>query len=211
VFQIKICGITCWADARLAVDGGADALGFNFYAPSPRYIAPAEARAIARRLPRSVARVGVFVNARSEEVAEVARVAGLDLVQLHGEESPAAAARLARLRPVIKAFRVRRGFRVAELERYRGAAAYLLDSFCSTAYGGTGRRFDWTIAVRATAFGPLVLAGGLTPENIARAVERVRPAAVDICSGVESLPGRKDPRRLRRLLRALEAVRGELE
>jgi phosphoribosylanthranilate isomerase len=211
VFQVKICGITRWEDARTAMDVGADALGFNFFPGSPRYIAPAEARRIAQRMPRRVARVGVFVNEQSARIDTVARVVGLDLVQLHGEESPGAVTRLARRRPVIKVFRVRRGFQLSQLAKFRDAAAYLLDSFTGKARGGTGRRFDWAIAARATAFGPLVLAGGLTPENVAEAIARVRPAAVDICSGVESRPGQKDPARLRALLRAIERVRGDFE
>lgn len=211
MFQVKICGITRWEDARAAIDAGADALGFNFFPGSPRYVAPAEARGIARRAPRRVARVGVFVDEPAAEIEAVAREVGLDIVQLHGEESPARVTRLARRRPVIKAFRVRRGFQPSRLAAYRDAAAFLLDSFTGSARGGTGRRFDWTIAARATAFGPVVLAGGLTPENVAAAIARVRPAAVDICSGVESRPGEKDPARLRALLRAVERVRGDFE
>jgi phosphoribosylanthranilate isomerase len=211
VFQVKICGITRWEDARAAIDAGADALGFNFFPGSPRYVAAAEARRIARRAPRRVACVGVFVNERAAAIEAVAREVGLDIVQLHGEESPAEVTRLARRRPVIKVFRVRRGFQPSRLAKYRDAAAYLLDSFAGSARGGTGRRFDWTIAARATAFGPVVLAGGLTPENVAEAIARVRPAAVDVCSGVESRPGQKDPARLRALLRAVERVRGDFE
>lgn len=211
MFQVKICGITRWEDARAAMDAGADALGFNFCPASPRYVAPQEARRIARRVPRGVARVGVFVNEPVTTIAALAREVALDIVQLHGEETPAATRRMARLRPVIKVFRVRRGFLPSRLAEYGDAAAYLLDSFAENARGGTGRRFDWAIAARATAFGPVVLAGGLTPENVARAIARVRPAAVDVCSGVESRPGVKDAARLRALLRAVEAVRGEFE
>lgn len=211
MFRVKICGITCWEDARAAIDAGADALGFNFFPGSPRHIAPAVARRIARRMPRSVARVGVFVNAPPAEVAAIARATALDLLQLHGEESPAVARRIARQRPVIKAFRVRRGFRPALLAEYTCVAAYLLDSFRAASRGGTGHAFDWRIAASATRFGPVVLAGGLTPENVAAAIARVHPAAVDVCSGVESRPGRKDPARLRALLRAVERVRGEFE
>jgi phosphoribosylanthranilate isomerase len=207
---VKICGITNWADARRAVEAGADALGFNFYPPSPRYVSPAQARRITDRLPKRVLAVGVFVNEPPARVRAIARAAGLDWVQLHGAEQPREVGQLAKFYDVIKAFRVRPGFRPVRLARYRRAAAFLLDGFRSGLYGGTGRRFDWRIARRAKRYGRIVLAGGLAPENVAEAIACVRPFAIDVSSGVEAKPGKKDPARLRDLMRQVEKARREL-
>lgn len=208
--RVKICGITNWADAKLAIDAGADALGFNFYPPSPRCVAPAEAWGIIRRLPPFIEAVGVFVNWSFVAVDAIARAVRLGTVQLHGDESPAAVAEFAGARPVIKAFRVRRGFRPSILARYRSAGAFLLDGFDWGRRGGTGKQFDWRIARRAKRYGRIVLAGGLTPENVARAVRDVVPFAIDVCSGIEAKPGRKDPGRLRELMGEVEIARREL-
>jgi phosphoribosylanthranilate isomerase len=204
VVRVKICGITNWADAKLAVDVGANALGFNFYPPSPRCVTPAQAWEIIRRLPPFVEAVGVFVNWTSGAVEAMARAVGLSAVQLHGEESPAMVAGLAARRAVIKAFRVRRGFRPEVLARYQRAAALLLDGFREGLRGGTGKQFDWRVAQRARRYGRIVLAGGLAPENVAQAIFDVRPFAVDVCSGIEAKPGKKDPVRLRELMHAVE-------
>ncbi len=204
--RVKICGITNWADARLAIDAGADALGFNFYPPSARCVTPAQAWSIVRRLPPFVEAVGVFVDWSFVAVDALARAAGLHAVQLHGDESPAEVAELAAARPVIKAFRVRRGFRPEVLTRYRRATAFLLDGFSWRLRGGTGKQFDWRIAQRARRYGRIILAGGLSPENVARAILDIRPFAVDICSGIEARPGKKDPARLRELMREVEAA-----
>jgi phosphoribosylanthranilate isomerase len=205
---VKVCGITNWADARRAVEAGAGALGFNFYRRSPRYVSPAKARKIVERLPARILAVGVFVNEPAASVRRIARAAQLDWVQLHGGERPAEVAHLAEFYPVVKAFRVRAGFRPARLARYRSAAAFLLDSFHPGLRGGTGRRFDWRIARQAKRYGKIVLAGGLGPENVAEAIARVRPFAIDVCSGVEARPGKKDPARLGELMRRAEkAVR----
>jgi phosphoribosylanthranilate isomerase len=207
--RVKICGITNWTDARLAVTAGADALGFNFYRQSPRYISPDEARLIATRLPRRVLLVGVFVNAAPEDVLRAARNVDLNLVQLHGEESPADVQELSESFPVIKAFRVRPGFGGERLKRYRGAAAFLLDAFDAQSRGGTGRTFDWSVAKKANKYGAIIVAGGLTPENIAGAIRQAQPFAVDICSGVESRPGRKDPDRLDALMHEIGLAQKE--
>ncbi len=208
--RVKICGITNWADAKLAIDAGADALGFNFYPPSPRCVAPAEAWGIIRRLPPFVEAVGVFVNWSFVAVDAIARAVRLGTVQLHGDESPAEVAELAGAHPVIKAFHVRRGFCPSILARYRSADAFLLDGFDWGRRGGTGKQFDWGIARRAKRYGRIVLAGGLTPENVARAVRDVVPFAIDVCSGIEAEPGRKDPGRLRELMREVEIAGREL-
>ena len=204
--RVKICGITNWADARLAIEAGADALGFNFYPRSPRCLAPAEAWAIIRRLPPFVEAVGVFVNWPADAVSALARAVRLSCVQLHGEEPPKVVKKLGRYYGVIKAFRVGPGFRPAQLARYDNAMAYLLDGFSPRLRGGTGKQFDWGIARRAGRYGQVILAGGLGPENVARAIAEARPFAIDVCSGVEAKPGKKDPARLRELMREVEAA-----
>ncbi len=207
MFSVKVCGITNWTDARRAIEAGCDALGFNFYPRSPRYIAPEAAARIRARLPKEIEAVGVFVDEAPETVARLAKAVGLSYVQLHGEEAPAAVKAVARRTRVIKAFRVQRGFRCARLGRYPAAAAFLLDGFRTSRRGGTGRPFDWSIARDAARYGPIVLAGGLTPENVAAAIRAALPAAVDVASGVEKSPGHKDARKLRAFLDAVDSVR----
>ncbi|HKV04979.1 MAG TPA: phosphoribosylanthranilate isomerase [Candidatus Acidoferrales bacterium] len=202
--RVKICGITNWRDAKSAIAGGADLLGFNFYPGSPRYVTPAKARRIVRRLPKRVSAVGVFVNEPEEKVLKIARAVGLDQLQLHGDESPAAVARLGRSFRVIKAVRVRKPFRAARLAPFKRASAILLDGFDRRVRGGTGKTFDWEIARRAKRHGRLFLAGGLTPENVAEAIRAAQPYAVDVCSGVEARPGKKDPARMKRLMQAVK-------
>ena len=204
--RVKICGITTWADARLSVDLGASALGFNFYPSSPRAISPAEAWNIIRRLPPFVDAVGVFVNWPPLVVDALARALRLAAVQLHGEESPAELAALASRHKVIKAVRVGPRFRPALLRRYWRADALLLDGFAPKLRGGTGRTLDWRVARDARRFGRIILAGGLTPDNVAEAIRIARPWAVDVASGVEARPGRKDPGKLRALFAAVDAA-----
>jgi phosphoribosylanthranilate isomerase len=205
--KVKICGITNWADAKRAVESGADLLGFNFYKGSPRYVSPAKARQIVRRLPKGVSAVGVFVDEPESKMLEIARTVGLDQLQLHGDESPALVARLGRSIGVIKALRVRKTLRAGQVKSYRGASAILLDGFDRRARGGTGKAFDWKIARRAGRQGRIFLAGGLTPENVGEAIRAAKPYAVDVCSGVEAKPGKKDPGRMRSLMRAVKASR----
>lgn len=193
--KVKICGITSYQDAVLALDAGCDGLGFNFYAASPRYIEPAAARAIVRRLPPFVTTVGLFVNGRDPStVAALARAAGVAVLQLHGDESPEFCRKLARW-PVIKAIRVGKGFSAAGLDAYP-VAAFLLDAKDPKLYGGTGRTFDWRVAAAVKELRPVILAGGLRPENVADAIRAVRPYGVDVSSGVETRPGKKDPTKL---------------
>jgi phosphoribosylanthranilate isomerase len=205
--KVKICGITNWTDARRAVAAGADFLGFNFYPPSPRYIAPAKARRIVRRLPRHITVVGVFVNEPEEKMLEIARVVGLDYLQLHGDESPELVSRLKLDFPVIKALRVKKSFRPAQLAQFKRATAFLLDGFQPRRYGGTGKTFNWSIAGRANRNGRIFLAGGLTPQNVVAAIHAVRPYAVDVCSGVEARPGKKDPARIKAMMQAVQDSR----
>jgi phosphoribosylanthranilate isomerase len=206
IVRVKICGVTNWADAKLAVDLGADALGFNFHAPSPRAVTPAQAWDIIRRLPPMVTAVGVFVNWPARAVAALARALRLGAVQLHGDETPREVRELSGAFRVIKAFPVPAGFRLAMLVPYSAASALLLDGFKGGLYGGTGRTADWELARRARRYGRVILAGGIRPENVAEAIARAQPYAVDVASGVESRPGKKDARALRELMREVEAA-----
>jgi len=200
--RIKICGLTRLEDAQRAVDLGAAALGFNFYPPSPRYIEPEPARAIIRRLPPFVTAVGVFANETDAgHVISLAREAGATAVQVHGPRFPALHELLSVFTLVV-AVAVRQGFKPEELRKIE-PSAYLLDAFDPDRLGGTGKTFDWNAAREAKQYGPIILAGGLTPENVARAVREVRPFAVDVASGVESAPGIKDPAKLRAFFAAV--------
>ena len=188
--RVKICGITSIDDAQAAVEAGADALGFMFYEPSPRYLTPEEAGAIIRELPAHVARVGVFVDTDEATIRNTATTAGLDTLQFHGNESPDFCTQF-KLR-TIKAFRVKDGESLGQLAGY-GTDAWLLDSYVQGVPGGTGERFNWDLAVEAKRLGrPILLAGGLTPENVGEAVGQVTPYGLDVSSGVEAAPGRKD-------------------
>jgi indole-3-glycerol phosphate synthase/phosphoribosylanthranilate isomerase len=204
---VKICGITTVEDGRAAVAAGADAVGLVFWPGSPRTVDVAAAKAIAASLPPFVTRVGVFVDAAPETLRHVAGEVGLDVVQLHGDEDEAAV-RLAPRR-VVKAVRVGPGFEGEDALRFAGAgAAVLLDTRSDTAPGGTGRTFDWAAAARLRDRIPyLILAGGLNPRNVADAVRAVRPDAVDVSSGVEASPGRKDPERMRAFVEAVRRAR----
>jgi phosphoribosylanthranilate isomerase len=197
--RVKICGITRLEDALAAAELGADALGLNLWPGSSRAVRPEVAREIARRLPPFVTAVGVFVNQPREELLRLARAAGVAALQLHGDEAPEDCRDLGL--PVIKAFRVARPEDLVPIARYPDVAAVLLDSR-SERFGGSGRTFDWELGGRAAGPRPLILAGGLGPENVAAAVRAVRPYAVDTASGVESSPGVKDRERMARFIRA---------
>jgi phosphoribosylanthranilate isomerase len=199
---VKVCGITNLEDALQAVEAGADALGFNFYPGSPRYISTEEARRIISALPPQVLSVGVFVNeAEPARVADITDEAGLKAVQLHGDESPAYCKAL-RGRFLIKALRVTEGFDPQTVREYE-ADAILLDAYAKGARGGTGHTFDWAVARRTREFVPrLFLAGGLSVENVAAAVAAVEPYGVDACSLLEHAPGRKDAERVRAFIKA---------
>lgn len=203
--RVKICGITRLEDALAAVRLGADALGFNFWPGSRRYLAPAAARAIIRALPPLVTTVGVFVDPGRDEAMAAAAISGVQVLQLHGDESPEACARLPL--PVLKGIRVRGEASLALLDRYEGAVAGFLLDADTAGYGGSGQVFDWALAARAAAQRPIVLAGGLTPANVAEAVRAVRPFGVDVASGVEAAPGVKDPDLVSRFIRAAKEQR----
>lgn len=191
--RVKVCGITRAEDALRAADLGVDALGFVFHAKSPRYVHPQEAAEIIRVLPPFVAAVGVFVDCPFDQINAVVTECALTAVQLHGNETPDFCNRF-RVK-VIKAFRVRGDRLPPEIARYR-ADANLLDTFVEGMPGGTGATFSWEAAREAKRYGRVILAGGLNCGNIRNAIEAVRPYAVDVSSGVEKAPGRKDPKRL---------------
>lgn len=192
---VKICGITNVADALASVQSGADALGFMFFAGSKRNIAPRSAGEIVPHVPAAVAKVGVFVNPTVEFVREAIAASGIDTLQFHGEETPEFCAQFGL--PVLKAFRVKDRSILSDCARHRDAA-WLLDSFVDGALGGTGATFDWNVAIEAVRLHPkVILAGGLKPETVAEAVRQVRPFGVDVSSGVESAPGRKDHAKVR--------------
>ena len=192
---VKICGITNYEDARVAVEAGADAIGFIFVAETPRFIEAEIATAIAAEVPERVKRVGVFVDTLVEEMNRLAREVPLDLVQLHSDMPAESARRIAV--PFIKVVRVRGEIDVDRLRSYK-ATAYLFDTYLEGAHGGTGRTFDWDLALPVVEAGlPVVLSGGLTPDNVSEAVRRVRPYGVDVSSGVEARPGIKDHDKVR--------------
>jgi phosphoribosylanthranilate isomerase len=209
--RTKICGLTRSEDAAVAVAAGAEAVGFVFVPGTPRYLETETARRIIETLPPFVAKVGLFVNAEARTVADTIGRTGVDTIQLHGDETPEFAAQFRGTVKVIKAFRVRGVATLEQLPAWRGVVdAWLLDAYVAGVHGGTGARFDWELAVQAQELGvPVILAGGLTPENAADAVRRVRPFALDVSSGVESAPGRKDPERIHRFLAAVRGAQDE--
>jgi phosphoribosylanthranilate isomerase len=196
--EIKICGITRLEDALCAATCGADAIGFIFHKESPRYIAPERAKAIIAQLPGEVAKVGVFVNRKTEEVKRIVETCGIDLIQLHGDESPAYC-RLFPAERVIKAVSPRSPEEVRALDTY-DVRAFLIDARDAGRYGGTGKRADWKLSAALKKTLPLILAGGLDMENIQAALANVAPQAVDINSGCELAPGIKDHDRIKRII-----------
>lgn len=204
VVRSKICGITRLEDALAAVAAGADAIGLVFYAPSPRAVTIAQAQAIVAGLPPFVTTVGLFVDMPPREIEGVLAAVPLDLLQFHGDESPADCEALRR--PYIKALRVRAGDDVvAQVDAYPGARAVLLDTFVDGVPGGTGQAFDWSL-VPAQLSKPVILAGGLTPGNVAAAIAQVRPYAVDVSGGVEVSKGIKDAHKVKDFVRAVRGV-----
>jgi len=205
--RVKICGITRPADARRAADLGAWALGMVFWPDSPRQCAIEDAEAIGAELRRRLQLAGVFVNATLDEVASTADRCGLTLVQLHGEEGPAYCREAARRTgcKVMKAVRVRDAAQVRDLQRFH-TDFHLLDAYSPRTPGGTGETFAWELAREHGGEPPVVLSGGLTPENVGEAIAAARPVAVDTASGTEAEPGRKDPAKLKAFFRAVEAA-----
>lgn len=199
--RVKICGVTRAGDARLAVELGASAIGFVFWPGSPRATSAPAVRAIVGQLPAFVASVGVFVNQAPDEVLETAARAGIGVIQLHGDEDPAGYA--GHGFQIVKAVPVGDGFDPSALDRVSGEATVLLDAHDPIRRGGTGCPIDWRVAAAAARRRPVILSGGLTPENVQEALRRVRPHALDVSSGVESAPGIKDSSRLRAFFAAV--------
>ena len=203
--KVKICGITHFEDAMMALETGADALGFNFFPPSPRYIDPVKASEIIRQLPPFAITVGLFVNvAQPEQVIETAKIAGIQLLQLHGDESPEYCSRLSGW-PLIKVLRIGSDPVREDLDRYP-VRAFLLDVKDDTLFGGTGISFDWDLVQNIDRKRPVILAGGLRPDNVRRAIRTVKPYAIDVCSGVEQRPGIKDRAKLEALMKEVRDV-----
>jgi len=206
-YKVKICGITNAEDAAAAVEAGADAVGFVFHRKSPRAVEPALVKQIVATLPPLVTPVGVFVN---EDVATVRAImdnCGLALAQLQGDETAIYCQELAR--PVMKALRLKDRGSFLALAEFQGLAAvrgFVLDTFSEKAYGGTGEVTDWGLAAEAAKSATILLAGGLTPENVAEAIRTVHPYGVDVSSGVESVPGKKDHGKVRAFLHAVRVV-----
>lgn len=207
MIKVKICGITNAEDARAAVEAGADALGFVFFPKSPRWVQPDVVKGIVKALPPFVLPVGVFVNEEAGTVREVMDRCGLALAQLHGEETSSYCEDLGR--PILRAIRLRGPGDLLALAEYKGRAqvrGFLVDAFSEQEYGGTGRVADWGLAAQAAKSADVLLAGGLTPENVGDAVRQVRPYGVDVSSGVEASPGRKDHASIRAFIEAARLV-----
>ncbi|HEY8561435.1 MAG TPA: phosphoribosylanthranilate isomerase [Pyrinomonadaceae bacterium] len=207
--KVKICGITNLEDALLSAKFGADALGFNFYAKSPRYISPEKAREIIEQLPPEILKVGVFVNETLEKIIEIAAAAKLEAIQLHGEETPdfARALKTKTGLEIIKAFRVSPGFKPENVLKYE-TDAVLFDAYSRYEHGGTGETFDWKIAFKTKQIvSKLYLAGGLDSRNVDLAIKRVQPFAVDSCSLLEKQKGKKDKKEVFKFISVVKKQR----
>jgi len=210
--KIKICGITNVEDALAAVEAGADALGFVFHRESSRCVVLEVVRRIVAQLPPFVLPVGVFVNEDPKVVRDLMDGCGLVLAQLHGEESAAYCETLGR--PILKGIRLRDRGSLLALAEYKGRArvrGFVVDAFSETLFGGTGQVADWNLAAEAAKAGSVLLAGGLTPENVGEAIQKVRPYGVDVSSGVEIRPGKKDHEKIRTFVRAAKLVPTQAE
>lgn len=206
-YRTKICGITNVEDALAAVAAGADALGFLLYRKSPRYVDPMKVQQIVAQLPPFVLPVGVFVNEEIKIVRDLMDTCGLALAQLHGEETAAYCRELGR--PVLKALRLKDRstfLALAEFQGRAGVRGFVLDAFSDEAYGGTGQAVDWSLAREVAQAATVVLAGGLTAVNVGQALRAVQPYGVDVSSGVEVAPGKKDHEKVRAFLRAVRSV-----
>ena len=205
--QIKICGITNAHDAQVAVEAGADALGFVFYSKSPRYVELKIAKQIIMGLPPFILPIGVFVNEESKAVRDIMDECGLVLAQIHGDETPVYCESLGR--PVLRGIRLKDCGSFLAIAEYKGRAGvrgFVVDTFSETAYGGTGLTTDWGLAAEAAKAAPILLAGGLTPTNVQEAIRQVRPYGVDVSSGVEVSPGKKDPAKVQAFIHAAKLV-----
>ena len=211
MIRVKICGITNLADAKAATDAGANALGFNFYEKSLRRVVTADAAQIRAKLPKEIEAVGVFVNAKPADINSLRAFVRFDAAQLHGDETPEIVSRVASSLPVIKAFRVDANFVLTTLNRYANAFAFLLDGARAGQYGGTGQTTDWDLARCAATSHRIILSGGLKVENVAEAIRIVHPYGVDVASGLETKPGKKDHARLKEFIDEVRRAEQQLE
>ena len=208
--KIKICGITNNEDAQVAVEAGVDALGFVFYRNSPRFVEPKVAQQIIAQLPPFIFCVGVFVNETMEMIRHTMDECGLTFAQLHGDETPSYCKTLAR--PVLRALRLRDRVSLLSIAEYQGrfgVKGFVIDAFSESAYGGTGKVVDWKLGAEAAKVFPILLAGGLTPDNVQQAIHHVQPYGVDVSSGIEAHPGKKDPIKIQAFVRAVRGVSTE--
>ncbi len=211
MIRIKICGITNLADAKAAIDAGANSLGFNFYEKSLRRISTADAAQIRSTLPQEIEAVGVFVNAKPADINSLRAFVRFDAAQLHGDETPNIVSRVATSLPVIKAFRVDSSFSMSMFDQFPDVFAFLLDGARAGQYGGTGQTTDWDFARRAAADRRIILSGGLKIENVAEAIRLVRLYGVDVASGLETKPGKKDHARLKEFIDEVRRAEQQLE
>ncbi len=205
--EIKICGITNLEDASIAAACGVNALGFIFYEKSPRHVTPEKAREIIKRLPDEITKVGVFVNHDAQQVQRTVEFCGLDLVQLHGDESPEYCLQFPSFR-LIKGIAPRGKDDLRRMRSYQ-VRAILVDAYDPLRRGGTGRRSDWGLALKVKETHPLILAGGLSIDTIQEAIDTVAPDAVDVNSGVESAPGKKDHHKVKAIIDLIRQLGGE--
>ena len=208
MIHVKICGITSFNDAIMATNYGASALGFIFYEKSPRYINPEILKTWISNVPSSVKKVGVFVNKDVDKVNKIAEELNLGMVQLHGDESPEYCNQM--IRPVIKVFRVNKKFDSIMLKNYQ-VATFLFDTYNKENHGGTGESFDWQSILQLNTETPVILSGGLNADNVLEGIEVVKPSAVDVNSGVEAAPGKKDEEKIKNLFTILKNTKGNIE
>ena len=208
MIHVKICGITSFNDAIMATNYGASALGFIFYEKSPRYINPEILKTWISNVPSSIKKVGVFVNKDVDKVNKIAEELNLGMVQLHGDESPEYCNQM--IRPVIKVFRVNNKFDSIMLNNYQ-VATFLFDTYNKENHGGTGESFDWQSILQLNTEIPVILSGGLNADNVLEGIEVVKPSAVDVNSGVEAAPGKKDEEKIKNLFTILKNTKGNIE
>ena len=201
--KVKICGITNIEDALTSTEAGCDALGFIFYKKSPRYISPQEAKAVIRALPKNVIKIGVFVNAREDYIRRIAKYCGLNMLQFHGDESSEFCAKFKGYK-IIKAFRIKSKEDTKDIFRYR-VFAYLFDTKLRSKFGGTGLRFNWSLVRHIDGLRrPVFLSGGLSAQNVLKAIETLHPDWVDVSSSVELKPGKKDRKKVNRFIQTVK-------
>lgn len=204
MLKVKICGITNLEDAQAAVGYGCDAIGFLFYKKSPRYIAPEKAKDIIDKLPKSVIKIGVFVNAKAETIKHISRMCGIKMLQFHGNESPEFCAKFKGYK-IIKTCRVKDKLDIKNISKYH-PFAFLFDTYIASKMGGTGKTFDWGLIKHMRRIKhPVFLSGGLTERNVKKAVEIAVPDWVDVCSGIEEKPGKKDANKIKKFIEAAKS------